>query len=125
MPPLCVSYYHMSPDLMGLTAISTITAQLPVRGRRAQTQRSFGRSQVTGGSKQEKVSVETLKHNFWLRFNALTTWQVIYHMFFSIYFLPHPITQWPTNSQLTDVINQSPEEIRCNSIQIPLPLRSY
>lgn len=31
------------------------------------------------------------------------------------------IAQWPTNSQegLTDVINQSPEEIRCNSIRIP------
>lgn len=64
MPPPCVSYYHMSPDLMGLTAISTITAQLPVRGRQAQAQRSFCRIQVTGGSKQEKVAEGHFKQDF-------------------------------------------------------------
>lgn len=38
----------MSPDLMGLSAISTITTQLPVKGRHAQTQQSFSKAQVTG-----------------------------------------------------------------------------
>ena len=53
MSPLCVSHYHVSPDLMGLTVISTITTQFPVEGRHAQTQQSFG---GTGHffSKQEK-----------------------------------------------------------------------
>ena len=56
MPPLRVSYYHVSPDLMGLTAISGITAQLPVRERPAQAQQSFGRIQVTQGSERETAN---------------------------------------------------------------------
>lgn len=64
MPPLCVSYYHMSPDLMGLTAIRIITAQLPVRGRHAQTQQSFSKTGVTAApTNNKKVTEGYFKHN--------------------------------------------------------------
>lgn len=115
MSPLCVSYYHMSPDLMGLTAISTITAQFPVRGRHTQTQQSFGMTQVTQAapSKIKKWPKETLSTT------CCRVW------------IP-----WPQGRSLikcfqkeamkvdqTDVKSQNPEEIRCNSIWIPLPLK--
>lgn len=91
-------------------------------GRHAQTQQSLGR---TGGSEHGKVT---------LSLNALTTGQAIYQKFFwgeamclIFFFTLYPPNQSLAHQQswgLTDVIKQSPEEIRCNSIRITMPLKS-
>lgn len=61
MPPPCVSCYHMSPDLMGLTAISTITAKLPVMSEARTIIAVIWH--VGGSAEQEKVDEGNLKHN--------------------------------------------------------------
>lgn len=61
MPPPCVSCYHVSPDLMGLTAISTITAKLPVKSEARTIIAVIWH--VGGSAEQEKVDEGNLNHN--------------------------------------------------------------